>query len=106
MKITRNLNELNTLIERSPILLCFFTSKNFWGNDHLLCKVDKLLLNYPNIDSVYISLDISPEIGAAHSVFISPTILVFILGKESIRESKFIILNELKTKIERYLKLL
>ena len=65
-----------------------------------------MLLNYPTIKSVYIDLDECPEIGAAHSVFICPTILLFTLGKESLRESRFIILDELESKIVRYLNLL
>ena len=65
-----------------------------------------MLLNYPEVSSVYIDLDESPEIGAAYSVCICPTILLFTFGKESIRESKFIILSNLEKNINRYLDLL
>lgn len=99
-------DELNNLINTAPILLCFFTSKNFWGSNHLLCKAASMMLKYPNVTSVYIDIDESPKIGAEHSVFICPTILLFTFGKESIRESKFIILNDLEEKIKRYLLLL
>lgn len=104
-KIT-NLNELSKLIEASPITLCFFTSANFWGSNDLLCKAANMIKKYPLVTFVYIDIDTSPEIGAAYSVFICPTILIFTLGKESIRESKFILLNQLEKNLERYIYLL
>lgn len=55
---------------------------------------------------VYIDIDDTPELCGPYSVFIAPTILIFTLGKEALRESKFIVLNELEAKINRYCKLI
>lgn len=65
-----------------------------------------MLSNYPDVKNVYIDMDDTPELCGPYSVFIAPTILLFTLGKESLRESKFIVLNELEAKMNRYCKLI
>lgn len=65
-----------------------------------------MLSNYPSVKNVYIDMDDTPELCGQYSVFIAPTILLFTIGKESLRESKFIVLNELESKISRYCKLI
>lgn len=102
MKKILSADTLNNIIESTPLVLCFFNSNKFWGSSDLLCKAEKMLLKYPEVSSVYVDLDESPEIGAAYSIFICPTILLFTEGKESIRESKFIVLSELEKNINRY----
>lgn len=61
---------------------------------------------YPLAKSIYIDIDENPELCADYSVFIAPTILIFTLGKEALRESKFIILNEIEKNIIRYINLI
>lgn len=97
---------LTLLIKESELLLIFFTSNDFWGSEDLLCKVEKLLTHYPNVKSIKIDIKDNVALGAEHSVFIAPTILVFTYGKESLRNSKFILLNELESDINRYYNLI
>ena len=106
------MNSLNSkenflkLINTSELLLCFFTGKCFWGSDNLLGKVDNMLSNYPKVKSIKINIDESPSLCAEFSVFIAPTILLFTQGKETLRESRFIVINELDKNINRYYSLI
>lgn len=104
-----NLNskeDLLKLIDTSDLLLCFFTGRCFWGSDDLLGKVENMLSNYPNVKSIKIDIDESPFLCAELSVFIAPTILIFAQGKETLRESRFIVLNELDKNLDRYYNLI
>ncbi len=65
-----------------------------------------MLSKYPAVKSVYLDIGESPQLSAEYSVFIAPTVLVFTMGQESIRESKFIVLDELESSINRYLELM
>lgn len=65
-----------------------------------------MLSNYPKVKSIKINIDESPSLCAEFSVFISPTILLFTQGKETLRESRFIIINELDKNINRYYNLM
>ncbi|HAR85627.1 MAG TPA: thioredoxin [Clostridium sp.] len=65
-----------------------------------------MLSNYPKAKSIKISIDEFPSLCAEFSVFIAPTILLFTQGKETLRESRFIVMNELDKNINRYYSLL
>lgn len=98
--------DLLKLIDTSDLLLCFFAGRCFWGSDDLLGKVDNMLSNYPKVKSIKINIDESPSLCAEFSVFIAPTILLFTQGKETLRESRFIVINELDKNINRYYNLM
>lgn len=106
MKKATSKDELQNLVTSSDLLLCFFTGKNFWGSFDLLCKVANMLSKYPIVKAIYLDIDETPQLSADYSVFIAPTVLVFTMGQESIRESKFIVLDELESSITRYIELM
>jgi hypothetical protein len=62
--------------------------------------------NFPEIELRLINAEQFPATSAQYGVFSSPTLLVFFEGKEYIRESKNISINELHDKIERIYKMI
>jgi len=65
-------------------------------------KVENMIQKeYPKIKFIYIESNKYPEIAAQYSVFTVPTLLVFFDGKESIRKSRYIGVQELSNNIER-----
>lgn len=70
-------------------------------------KVQEMMdKNYEKMDLLFINSAQFPELSAYYSVFASPTIIVFFEGKENFRVSKYISLQELSTRIQRYYDLL
>jgi len=65
-----------------------------------------MLSSYPKVKSIKIDIDESPSLCAEFLVFIAPTILIFAQGKETLRESRFIVLNELEKNLNRYYNLI
>lgn len=102
----KNFDEFINLI-KSNYAVCFYLSTDECN----VCKVlkpkviDLITQEYPNIKVCYIDLNKSKEISGQLSVFSAPTILFFFDGKEIIRESRNINLEELRFKIDRYYKL-
>lgn len=72
----------------------------------LLPKIEDVLKKYDKISSKYIDILEFPELKGRLSVFTVPTIIVNIEGKETIRESRYISVNQFEEKIERYYKML
>jgi len=72
-----------------------------------VCKVlkpkFKELLNdeFPKISFAYVNVSDAKELAAQKSVFTVPTIVFFFDGRESLRKSRNINLNELKVELER-----
>lgn len=77
-----------------------------------VCKVLKpkvielLEVDFPKISFCYINLNEAKEISGQLSIFSVPTVLVYFEGKETIRASRDMHLEELREQIGRYYKMI
>jgi thioredoxin 1 len=62
--------------------------------------------DFPEMKYCYVDLNEAKEISGQLSVFSVPTILVYFEGKETIRASRNVHLEELREQIERYYKMI
>ena len=101
-KVIQSLDEMIKLKEEESILLGYFSTDTCNVCKVLKPKVAELIENeFPEIKLVYIKSDVFPEIAAQFQVFVAPTILVFFEGKEFIRRSRNIGIDELRREISR-----
>ena len=99
-------NNYNDFIEiaKSNKAVCFYLSTQ----ECSVCKVLKPkiieMLNddFPQIHFCYVDLNEAKEIRGQLSVFSVPTILVYFEGKETIRTSRNVHVEELHEHIDRY----
>ena len=98
-----NTARMNNLIaERKGLMLYFYSDEcapciSLRPKVKALVEADFPLLQLEFIDSVK-----CPELPAAFGVFSSPSLLVFFEGKEFLRESKYVSIEDLREKIGRY----
>jgi thioredoxin 1 len=98
--------ELDSLIRNSPSLLIYFYNDNCAPCKALRPKVIELMdFHFPLIRVIMINAGAHPEISGQFNIFSSPTILLLFDGKEVLRESKYVSIEELKSKVERYYEL-
>lgn len=97
-----NLSEFNDYLKEKPAVLVYLSTE--------ACKVCKVLKpkikelvekNFPKMDFLYIDCELQKEIAAQNTVFAVPTILVFFEGRENIRKSRSIGVDQLKEEIYR-----
>lgn len=67
----------------------------------LLPKVEEMATHFPKIDLAYVNLDKVPQAAGQYSIFTIPGILLFVDGREMIREARHISLDGLEVKIDR-----
>jgi len=100
--VIQSLDELINLKENESILLGYFSTDTCSVCKVLKPKVAELIeTEFPEIKIVYIKSDVFPEIAAKFQVFAAPTILIFFEGKEFIRRSRNIGIDELSGEIKR-----
>ncbi len=104
MKILSSIENINSFIKENRFAMVYFSSNNCDVCIELLPKVEELLKLYPIINFAKVEIDKLTIAVGAFSVFTLPCILAFIDEKETIREARFISINKLKEKIERYYK--
>lgn len=96
------IDEINILKNKNDMLLVYFGSDSCGVCISIKSKLERLLSKYPNIKLVKVETENSPELCAAHSVFTIPVIILYIQGKETIREARIISMEKLEQNISRY----
>lgn len=95
--------DLEQVSKGSPALLIYFYNDSCAPCVALRPKVEAMISeNFPKMDHSYINAAQFPELAASSGVFASPTIVVFFDGRENFRVSKYISIDELAGRIERY----
>jgi thioredoxin-like negative regulator of GroEL len=93
---------INSLLKDEVGVILYFSTKTC-----NVCKVlkpkieEKFKDNFPDIKMEHIDCEKYPEISANYSVFSVPTILVFLQGKEFVREGRNVSVDILVDKIRR-----
>ncbi len=100
-------SDLDILNSNTPALLLYFYNDSCAPCVALRPKVEAMITEeFPKMSHSYINAAQFPELAASNGVFASPTIVVFFDGKETFRVSKYISIDELAGRVERYYKLL
>ncbi len=102
----KTLKDYNNLIQLSKEFsaVCFYLSTPQCN----VCKVLKpkvmemLEKDFPKIEFYYVDLNEAREIAGQLSVFAVPTIIIYFDGKEMIRASRNISIEQLNEQIKRY----
>lgn len=104
--ITYNSIEKLKSMFSNNIVLLFFNTTSCSVGEALESKVEKLITQrFPEIDICLIDINENPLISAHFNAFVEPTILVLFDGKEFIRESRNISIQNLAERIDRPYKL-
>lgn len=102
-----NLESVSEFIKTNTAVLLYFSTLTCNVGEALEPKVKNLIhTHFPKIQFKSIDINFSPEVAAAYSAFIEPTIIVFFDGKETVRKSRNIGLYELQQLIDRPYKLI
>lgn len=102
MNLVNTKESVEEIIKNNEIALVYFGGNNCNVCTAMKPKVVELLKDYPKIKCAQVDVEKSIELAAAYNIFTIPVILVFIEGKEIIREARHISIQELNSKIERY----
>lgn len=101
-KTIETLIEFNQVVEATDAVLFYFSHEQCNVCKVLKPKVADLLENdFPKIELFYCDTVNSPELAAQNSVFTVPTLLIYFGGRETIRKSRNVGIEELRKEIER-----
>jgi thioredoxin-like negative regulator of GroEL len=96
------LDELKDIIKGEMGVLLYFSGENC-NVCHALRPKFKTLFDtkFPKIRQIYLDAHENPKISTNFGVFSVPTMLVFLDGKEFIREGRAVSLYQLEEKLQR-----
>ena len=97
-----SLEQYNKVLEKEDAALFYFSHEQCNVCKVLKPKVAEMLKEeYPKVKMYYCDTKKSPELAAQNSIFAVPTILTYFGGRETIRKSRNIGLQELAEHIYR-----
>ncbi len=105
-KIVDSVLEAENNIQKEDITLLYFSAPHCNVCKVLKPKIEEMSAHFPEMNLVYIDIEQNQEFSGKFNIFTIPVILVFIQGKETIRESRNISVPVLEDKIQRYYHLL
>lgn len=98
--------ELEIIISANIGVLVYFSTIKCSVGEALEPKVLELIKNdFPKIATYFVDMNASPRLAAEYSVFVEPTILIFFDGKETLRKSRHISIQDLSQSISRIYKI-
>lgn len=96
------LEEMDEFINNNIIAMVYFASDGCSVCGVLLPKIEEMLIKFPKLKIRKVQVDKFTEAAGQYSIFTLPAILVYIEGKEIIREARFISVEMLEKAIDRY----
>jgi len=97
-----NLEEIQNIIKSEVGVLLYFSGENCNVCHALRPKFKELFdKEFPKIKQIYLDAHENPQISANFQVFSVPTMLVFLDGKEFIREGRAVSMHQLQQKLQR-----
>lgn len=101
MKELLTKSEMDEAIENDVFAL-FYLSKTKCGVcKSLKPKIKMIADKYPKLNQYYINLDNDETIIGQYSLFTVPVVLVFVEGRETIREARYMSIEDIDSKIKR-----
>lgn len=101
------LSEVERFINDHQLSFIYISRKNCGVCEALLPRLKQMLTQFPRIQFSYVDADEVVEIAGRFLIFAVPTLLLFVDGKELVRESRFVrmqVLQEKVSKIDRMVK--
>jgi thiol-disulfide isomerase/thioredoxin len=98
--------EIDRIVNENKMVLLYFGSYNCNVCIAVKPKIEEMLKKYPKIVSAEVEEGNFIKAAATYNIFTFPVILLFIEGKETLREARYISIQDIDSKIGRYYNLL
>lgn len=105
MKVYNTIEAIEQEVTSHPFVFLYISAEACNVCKGLLPKVNDIIGKYPQISGIFAEIDSVPEVGSKYSIFAVPTLILFIDGREVIRESRYVNTRDLEEKISRYYKM-
>jgi len=100
------LEEAKEGIEQNRLYFLYLYGTNCSVCHALLPQVEDVLKDFPQITREKLNVHEIPEAAGVFSVFTIPVLLLYVNGKESIREARFVNIESFRSSLKRIVTLL
>lgn len=106
MEEVKSSEALQNIINHQELCVVYFMGSACSACEVIKLKVETILANYPQVKGIEVNGKEHPEVAISYDVYALPLMILFVQGKESLREGKHLNLLDFERKLERYTKIL
>ncbi|HEX6593153.1 MAG TPA: thioredoxin family protein [Bacillota bacterium] len=96
-----SIEQIDGFIEKHPLAFLYISQQNCSVCHGLLPQVQKLMEKYPEIKLAHIDADEVEQVAGRFSIFTVPVLLLFVEGKEYVREARIVHLQLFDEKVNK-----
>jgi thiol-disulfide isomerase/thioredoxin len=101
MQILPNYETFQTVLHK-PLIVVLAKTENCSVCKPVLARLTQLLTKFPDVPAYQIDVERIETFRGQHLVFTVPTVMIFELGKEILRESRFVDFAKIERLLELY----
>lgn len=94
--------QIQDSLNQNEIVVLYFTGSMCGACQVIRSKLEEILRLYPCVKGVQVDAVKYPHVAAVYGVFSLPLFILFVRGKEVVRESKHVDLLKFEQRIVRY----
>jgi len=102
MKNLNSIDDIKDFVKENKFVMLYFSSDGCNVCDDVLPMIEGLLSKNSKVVSGNVEVQNVPSVASVFGVFTIPTIIIYLEGKEIVRQSRYINFLELKEKIQRF----
>ena len=97
-----SIDAIKDFIKENKFVMVYFSSDGCNVCENILPRLEEIFKKHSKIMSAHIEVQNLPSVASVFSVFTIPTIIIFLEGKEILRQARFINFLELGQQIQRF----
>ncbi|WP_112180581.1 MULTISPECIES: thioredoxin family protein [Paraliobacillus] len=100
-QIIKSINKLDHFINQNNLAFLYISKQNCSVCHSLLPQVEAIMRRYPEIALGHVAVDQLPEVAGKFSIFTVPVLLLFVDGKEYLREARIVQLELFEERLQK-----
>lgn len=101
MESVGSLEVLARRVSAAAVAVVYFSRPGCGVCSALRPKIESLLARFPRLSGLVVDLETVPAAAAEYSIFTIPAVLLFVDGKESRREARYLSLDDFAQRLRR-----
>jgi thiol-disulfide isomerase/thioredoxin len=96
-----SIEEIEHFVNSHHLAFLYISKTNCSVCHALLPKVEKVMAEFPKIQTALVNVDDVPNIAGHLSIFTAPVLILYVDGKEVLREARFVHVEQFKEKVKK-----
>ncbi|HZG59782.1 MAG TPA: thioredoxin family protein [Anoxybacillus sp.] len=96
-----SIEEIDHFVKNHHLAFLYISKTNCSVCHALLPQIKEVIADFPKIQLAFTNVDHVPEIAGHLSIFTAPVMILYVDGKEVLREARFVYIEQFREKVKK-----